>query len=116
MALVRKEVKKLVYPIITFEKKGESFVGVCKTVRKDIETTYGKCDALDLEEMGTKEMYTIFLSASLRLFPFPDMIGKPIQIEYIGQVKNASTKRSYSDYKVYELVEELETGTAGQEG
>ncbi len=100
--MARKEIKKSVYPIIAFEKTGESFIGTPKKIRTDLETVNGKCDALDLVD-NDGEIHSIFLSAALRLFPWADMMDKKVEIEYTGQVKNPKNNRSYANYKVYEL-------------
>lgn len=100
--MARKEIKKSVYPIIVFEKVGQSFIGTPVKIRKEVETVNGKCDVLDLaDENG--EVNSVFLSAALRLFPWGDVMGKKVELEYTGQVKNPKNNRSYANYKVYEL-------------
>ena len=100
--MARREIQKSVYPIVTFTKVGDSFIGIANKIRTDVETVNGKCDVLDLIKPDG-EINSIFISASLRLFPWEDMMKKPIELEYTGMVKNAKSGRSYANYKIYQL-------------
>ena len=98
----RREIQKSVYPIVTFNKVGDSFVGIANKIRTGVKTVNGQCDVLDLIKPDG-EVNSIFISASLRLFPWEEMMKKPIELEYTGMVKNNKSGMSYANYKIYQL-------------
>jgi hypothetical protein len=98
--MAKRQLTKNLHPVITFEKKGDSFTGKVKDIRREVKTQFGVCDLVDLED-SKGDVQSLFLGAALRLFDFNSLQGETIEVKYIGTVSNPKTKLKYQDFEVY---------------
>lgn len=88
-----------------FTNVGDSAEGILREIR-DFKNENGETKILCLEDDGGIKT-AVFLSASLKFYPWVDYLGRYIQVEFIELKKNDKTKRFFKNFEV-NISEEIE--------
>jgi hypothetical protein len=83
---------------IVFDTKGQDFEGTLTDIRK-VTTKMGDALVADFE-VADGSRCSLFLSTVLERLVNGNLVGRLIRIEYLGEVKNPKSGRTYKDFTV----------------